>query len=298
MNYREYREAWDNAATNTPAMPLNVDLELSSVCNLVCPFCFIANPEHKQSKRFMDLDLAIRTINEAHRLGVPAIKYNWRGEATLNPNFSRIAEYAASLNFHERLINTNGNFSPHAFDGLMACTKVMFSLDSIVEETYNQIRVGGDLLKVLHNISSLVSLGHKNIWVRRVISETNKHEDFVSGVKKVFGNSVKVAEHYCFDRVNKQKAPAKRVYCGYPSQRLIVSVDGSIYPCCVDYDCTMQVGVAPALNDAWNSAKITNIRKALKTKCVSKFPNTCKGCTSWMSYQSPKREYVQDREIK
>lgn len=297
MNYRDYRKAWDNAGKTTPPMPLNVDIELSSVCNLLCPFCFIANPEHKQSKRFMDLDLAIKTINEAHKLGVPAIKYNWRGEATLNPNFTRIAEYAASLDFHERLINTNGNFGPHALDGLMACTKVMFSLDSTIESTYNQIRVGGDLLKVLNNISQLSKAGHKNIWVRRVISDMNWDEDFDGNVKRIFGNSVKVSEHYCFDRVKKQKAPTKRVYCGYPSQRLVVAVDGSIYPCCVDYDCTMQVGMAPALDVAWKSMQMTSLRKVLKTKDPRNFPKTCKGCNSWMSYQSPKRAYVQDREI-
>jgi sulfatase maturation enzyme AslB (radical SAM superfamily) len=298
MTRKQYRDAWDKAAKITPAVPLDVTIELSSVCNLLCPFCFISDPQHKQERRFMDLDLAIRIINEAHRIGVPALKFNWRGESTLNPNFSRIVEYAAQFPFHDLLINTNGNYSEHAIDGMMACTKVMFSLDSTVEATYNNIRVGGDMLKVLNNISKLIKAGHKNIWVRRVISDLNEREDFSGNVKRIFGNSVKVAEHYCFDRVKKQDKPAKRVYCGYPSQRLIVAVDGGIYPCCVDYDCTMPVGTAPALETAWNSDGLDTLRMVLKNQSVKTFPATCKGCTSWMGYDSPKRDFVQDREIK
>jgi len=246
----------------------------------------------------MGMDLAIKTINAAHALGVPALKFNWRGESTLNPNFSRIVEYAAQFPFHDLLINTNGNYGEHAIDGMMACTKVMFSLDSTVEPIYNTIRIGGDLLKVLHNISKLAHAGHKNIWVRRVISNLNESEDFAGNVRKIFGNSVKIAEHYCFDRVKKQDKPAKRVYCGYPSQRLIVAVDGGIYPCCVDYDCTMPVGTAPALASAWNSDNLDTLRMVLKNQSVKTFPAACKNCTSWMGYDSPKRAFVQDREIK
>lgn len=295
MTRKQYRDAWNSAYKKTPAIPLNVDIELSSVCNLACPFCFISNPKHKQERRFMDLDLAIRTINAAHALRVPALKFNWRGESTLNPDFSRIVEYAAQLNFHDLLVNTNGNYGDHAMDGLLACTKVMFSLDSAVEDTYKAIRIGGDMLKVLNNVSKLVAAGHKNVWVRRVITDINKSEDFVGNVKRLFGDSVKVAEHYCFDRVKDQSRPTKRVYCGYPSQRLVVAVDGGIYPCCVDYDCTMPVGTAPELKEAW-TGDIKHIRMMLKSGNTDFTP--CNKCTSWMGYVAPEREYVQDREIK
>lgn len=295
--FAEYREAWDKAAYITPEAPIHIDLELSSVCNLLCPFCFLADPSHEQPRGFMPLDSAIRTINEAHRIGVPALKVNWRGESTLSPHFSRIVEYAQSLDsFHEILLNTNGNFGESALDGVMACTKVMFSLDSCREDTYKQIRVGGDLLKVLGNIGKVIKAGHENIWVRRVVTDLNKHEDFAGEVKRIYGSAVKVAEHYVFERAKKgQKRPVARVYCGYPSQRLIVAVDGSIYPCCVDYDCTMPMGQAPDLLEAWGSKGMKALRRQLKK---GGGPKTCQACTSWMAYDSPKRESVKDREIK
>jgi radical SAM protein with 4Fe4S-binding SPASM domain len=294
--FKEYRRAWDKAHRVTPPVPLNADIELSAVCNLACPFCFLADPTHKQDKRFMDLDLAIRTINEAHKIGVPALKFNWRGEGTLNPNFTRIVEYAASLeSFHELLLNTNGNFGEQALDGVLACTKVMYSLDSAREDTYKQIRIGGDLLKILGNISKTIKGGHKNIWVRRVVTDLNKHEDFKGDVRRLFGNDVKVSEHYVFERAKKgQKRPSKRLYCGYPSQRLVVAVDGKVYPCCVDYDCTMMMGVAPDLMGAWKSPRMEALRRTLK---VGALPKTCQNCTSWMSYSSPKRKHVKDKEI-
>ncbi len=296
MTFKKYRELWAHAHIKTPPIPLSVDIELSAVCNLRCPFCFLSNPEHKQPYKFMPLDLAIQTINAAHKLGVPAIKLNWRGESTLHPEFSNIAEYAASMGFHEILLNTNGNYGEMAQDGLMACTKVMFSLDSMAQLTYRKMRPGGNLMRVINNIQRLVDLGHKNIWVRRVITDLNKNEDFAGAVRPVFGDKVKVSEHYCFDRVNEQDRPANRVYCGYPSQRLVVSCNGWIYPCCVDYDCTMPLGEAPDLEAAWNGPYISNIRIALKNNHIM-VANACKNCTSWMAYKSPKREKVKDIAI-
>jgi len=295
MTFKKYRELWAQAHIKTPAMPLNVDIELSAICNLKCPFCFLSNPKHEQPHKFMSLDLAIQTINAAQRMGVPAIKLNWRGESTLNPNFTRIAEYAATMDFHEILLNTNGNYNEMALDGLLACTKVMFSLDSMVPATYKKMRCGGDLFRVATNIQRLIESGHRNIWVRRVITADNKSEDFVRAVRDAFCDKVKVAEHYCFDRVKGQDRPAERVYCGYPSQRLVVACDGGIYPCCVDYDCTMKLGEATRLKEAWAMAQ--NLRECLKANDKQYFTDVCKNCTSWMAYKSPKREYVADREI-
>lgn len=298
MDFATYRKKWAEAGNKTPEIPLNLDIELSCVCNLKCPFCFLQNKSYKKpSPAFMRTGQALALIFEAHELGIPAIKFNWRGEATLHPDFPQIANYAGQMGFHEILLNTNGNYHPDLNKSLLHCTKVMFSLDSCDNKTYKIMRKGGNLSNVMVNIDCLSYSGHKNIWVRRVITKDNESEDFKGEVKKLFGDKVKVAEHYCFDRANEATGEGGRLYCGYPSQRLVVATDGTAYPCCVDYGQTMKVGDVElrGIKAIWEGQKMSFCRSSLKK---GKFPSTaCRNCTSWMAYNNEKREKVADISI-
>jgi MoaA/NifB/PqqE/SkfB family radical SAM enzyme len=121
----EYRTAWAHAYLQDPPVPLNIDIELASLCNLACPYCFWGEQDFNAKmrekgwdgitkKRFMSTDLAKKIIDQCAEIGVPAIKMNWRGESTLHPDYSDIMQYAASKSprFFDILVNTNGNISP------------------------------------------------------------------------------------------------------------------------------------------------------------------------------------------
>lgn len=317
----QYRTAWNDATIKDPQIPLNVDIELSSVCNLKCPFCFRSDPAFKNPNKFMDSDMAIDIIDDAGKLGVPALKFNWRGEPTLHPDFSEILHYAYADRvhtieecealrkkgysgylgrevFHELLVNTNGNVPDRAFAGLMLASKVMISLDSMNPKTYAEMRRGGSLDRALDTIASLIRTGHKNVWVRRVINSTNREEHFVEDVRDRFGSDVKIAEHFEFFRADKSAACSERprTYCGYPSQRIVIASDGKMFPCCVDYDETMPLGKYPSdsLYSVWKSASLNQIRSDLRAGIFKS--DACKNCTSFMAYNVPERESVQDKE--
>lgn len=282
----------------------------------------------------MPKEFAFRIIDQCAEIGVPALKFNWRGESTLHPDYSEILNYAKSKFrpifstelknetvppwpgmptatepiFLEILANTNANCTDRAIDGLMACTKVMISLDSMVPETYAQMRVGGDLSKAKHTIWELVRRGHPNIWVRRVLSKVNHHEDFFGMVQKEWGAKVHVSQHYCFDRNATKKheisgcdhdQESKRKYCGYPSQRLVIASTGKAYPCCIDLHETMPVGdiSKQSILEIWNGQPMSDLRERLKFLKVGEWSETCRNCESWMSYDAPQRDFVQDREI-
>lgn len=298
-SFQSYRQAWDRAFEKDPSIPLNLDIELSAVCNLRCPFCPLSNPNWKAPKEeFIQVIQAIKIIAKANEIGVPALKFNWMGEPTLHPAFNIILEYAASKDFYDLLVNTNGNYKPEKNEGLMYATKVMFSVDSMIPNIYKQLRRNGDLFKVFSNIEDLLKRGHKNIVVRRVITPQNKKENFAEIVKTVFGNKVQVSEHYVFDRnpakkYQKKKATEfKRIYCGYPSQRLVIDTQLNVFPCCVDYNKVMKLGnlKRDSIMDIWNSRKLQTIRDKLRQ---NKMPSrVCKNCTSWASYDSEYRKAV------
>lgn len=333
----DYRAAWAGAYLEDPPVPLNVDLELASVCNLSCPFCFIPDPafdahirtkaaDGKTRARMMPTEMAIRLIEQCAALGVPALKMNWRGESTLHPDYHEILAYAARIPkpddwrcschlfgahpaFFEVLVNTNANCSESAVNGLMCATKVMVSLDSLVPATYAVMRRGGSLEKAKAVIKELIRRKHPNIWVRRVLAKENSEELFRAMVADEFGEHefLHVSQHYCFDRnaASRHEAPGcdhdasgpARTYCGYPSQRLVVASTGLVYPCCIDLHEEMPVGDVTK-----QSIKEIWESEAMQKLRVELRQSTfrsaaCQTCQSWMSHSAPQRAYVQDVEV-
>lgn len=326
----DYRGAWDRAYEDDPPIPLNIDIELASLCNLACPFCFYgeaswndemekAAEDGKPKKRFMPADMAFLIIQQAAALGVPALKFNWRGESTMHPQYAEILQFAsqmrrippaqpglngaASRAFHDMLVNTNANCKPEAVNGLMFATKVMVSLDSLVPETYSKMRVNGNLDRAIEVVRELIRRRHPNVWVRRVITLQNQDENFAGQARAMFGPDVHISEHACFDRNTDERHQTNgyeydRTYCGYPSQRMMIASDGTVFPCCVDYDGTMPMGKFPHQNifQIWHGDRFRTLRSELRGNTFKS--KACANCTSWMAYKAPERSLVQDKEIK
>jgi radical SAM protein with 4Fe4S-binding SPASM domain len=177
----------------------------------------------------------------------------------------------------------------------------MISLDSFNELTYNKMRIGGDVDTVRNTIIKLLNTGHNNIWVRRVITDDNKKENFIRMCKDHYGNDAHYGEHECFDRTVESKKTWKRKYCGYPSQRLVISTEGNIFPCCVDYYETMPLGnynAARNIRELWNhDIELETLRAVLKDDKINLLPDkvACHNCTSYMAYKINEREFIEDK---
>ena len=116
--YKTYRSQWRGNAkfaiknnliekrfNDSDIKPPCIDIETASVCDLACPHCyrqFIATPDKIMSK-----DLAFKLIDQASKLNVPSMKFNWRGEPLLNPLLPEIIDYAKKRGVLETIINTN-----------------------------------------------------------------------------------------------------------------------------------------------------------------------------------------------
>lgn len=327
----KYREAWDKAYEVDPPVPLNIDIELASICDLRCPFCFVPDPnfedmirqrsdDGRPRSRLMPVDLAIEIINQAQMLGVPALKFNWRGESTLHPAYSEILFYAKTRiknvggngpAFHDLLINSNFNFKPHALEGIMCATKAMVSLDSCNPQTHAKMRVGANFERVVGNIREVLKRGHPNVWIRRVITDLNKDESFYQNCQELFADygKFKVSEHMVFDRNVSEKhsidehlqiPELERTYCGYPSQRLVITSVGLVVPCCIALYENLLIGDLrkETLLEVWNGKKLKDLREILRANDVSRMGVACKGCQSWMSFKHPNRNLVNDVEVK
>lgn len=154
--YKWYRDSWrslprrsvekkltGNDFINAKIPPLCIDIEVASVCDLACPFCyrqFIATPD----KVICD-DFAFRLINEAVELGVPSIKFNWRGEPLLYPRLAELIAYAKKKGILETIINTNATclnseISSSLIDS--GLDLIIYSFDGGSKESYERMRPG------------------------------------------------------------------------------------------------------------------------------------------------------------
>lgn len=154
--YIEYREKWHNQPKNAfrnlnnvdeqknrDFKPLCFDIEVASVCDLACPFCYrqyVATPDKIMSKQ-----LAFKLIDQAAELKVPSMKFNWRGEPLLNPSLGTIIEYAKKKGVLETIINTNATVLDEKKSKELinsGLDLMIYSFDGGNKETYEKMRPG------------------------------------------------------------------------------------------------------------------------------------------------------------
>lgn len=295
--YDQYRQQWDYAGKGnvTPA-PTHVDIELSSACNAQCPMC----PQSDDANRkwrigMMDTELAKRILADAKAIGVHSIKFNWRGEATLHPDFCEIIEYAWDLDFTDLMLNTNGGFiDDQILDTVMIMDTVAISIDTLRTDLAKILRPGLNLFAVINNLNRIIEVRDKG-------EETPARLKINFTIQKENEDELPAMKEYCRDLdielFAKPEFPRvkmlthdhnyKRKNCGFPFQRLTIDFEGNAYPCCVPWE-GVESGLVmgslsdSTLSDIWRSARIKKVRENVMTQRYTH--KACIHCLSWASY--------------
>ncbi|MEE2998081.1 MAG: radical SAM/SPASM domain-containing protein [Pseudomonadota bacterium] len=154
--YRNYRANWrgqprraieeglTGAKLEAAEMkPLCMDIEVASICDLACPFCFrqhIVTPD-----KIIDADVYKRLIDQCAELDIPSLKLNWRGEPLLHPKLPEFIDYAKRNGVLEVIINTNATtLNETKAQALIEAglDQMIYSFDGGSKETYESMRVG------------------------------------------------------------------------------------------------------------------------------------------------------------
>lgn len=90
-----------------PPFPLNIDIEVSSKCQLKCDHCFRQYMEIGEND-FMDFEVYKKIVIECGREGLFTLKFSMRGEPLLHPNIVEMVDFAKKQGIKEIWINTNG----------------------------------------------------------------------------------------------------------------------------------------------------------------------------------------------
>jgi len=298
--YKQYRLEWNKAANEEylPNKPLHIDIELSDACNLRCEMCAhglgtVKNVGH------MDEKLAKKLIDEASQIGVYSIKFNWRGEAILNPILPEMVRYAKEKGILEVAINTNGlpKISNLLIDTAKAgIDRLIFSVDGNSKETFESIRIGGDYERLVNNILEIIKWKEKNssvkpfIRVQMVRSIKNAHEveDFINFWQDKV-DDVRISDVMDRGQGNQlsvgDQVTIGRRRCPQPFQRLVIARDGRVSPCCADWNQEYIIGnvFESSLLELWNSPKMKYMRDIQNKVELDKI-NICKNCYVKESY--------------
>ncbi|MFA5088092.1 MAG: radical SAM protein [Candidatus Omnitrophota bacterium] len=271
--------------------PPYLQIEPTSACNYRCVFCYQTDKEFTAKANgfmgSMTFELFRDIIDQA--LGkIEFFSLASRGEPFLCPDIDKMLEYCAGK-FLGLKVNTNGSvLNERHCHAILAggVNTLVISADVADQGLYSQLRVGGNLEKVLNNLKLFQSIKSRHYRHSKIITR-------VSGVK--YGDDQDIgamlglwgdwADQVSFVAYN----PWENVYYAPPNdiqtpcsdlwRRMFVWYDGKVNPCDTDYKSTLVVGQIgeKTLGEIWRSPRYEELRhKHIEGKRLDGDP--CKRC--------------------
>jgi radical SAM protein with 4Fe4S-binding SPASM domain len=282
--WKEYRDQYDKASRLEleTDYPLQLDFELNASCNLKCPMCPISAESNKGKGKdtWFRFDDFRRIIDYGVKNGLKAIKLNYINEPLIRKDITRFISYAKEIGIEDIYFSTNNLLLTDTFVKELieaGLTRIQVSIDAYTNETYDKIRPGGNLGKVVENVERLIAIRSELrsitplIRVNFVRTEINEHElqSFVDywvdrvemiGIQEMVKPPVSSINIKSKTTYNKRK---KGFRCSFPFKQMVINNEGDILPCCTFYGEQFQMGNIKHDNiiDVWNSEQMKMLRK-------------------------------------
>lgn len=279
------------------AFPERVTLELTNRCNLRCSFC----PRHFSQSPLgdMDFDLFAACIEEiAGHEGVAMVPF-FRGEPLLHPRFPEMMRYAKGRGIGPIQLATNGlllskEIARAILD--LGLEFVSFSLDTLNQALYEEIRPGGEYQQVHRNVLRLLELraNHPHPRTRVQVSavETERTRPFLPEFIDYWrdrADQVRIyPEHSAdgkFGRLATPPIPGERRPCLKVLTETVIYWNGNVALCNHDWDRSELIGNVreQGIAGAWRGAAYHEVRRRHGEGRTHQDP-TCKDCDHWQVY--------------
>lgn len=264
-----------------------IRIEPTNTCNAKCTFC----PREKMGRRqgIMDMDFYKRIIDEAVEAGAQQVSLENYGETFLDPHIFDRAEYAKSKGM-ETLTITNASLLNEEKNRriLDLFDVIRISMYGMTKDVYEKIHVLLNFETVRDNTDHLLALRKKmkdsktEVQMYFLLLEENKHE-LDSWLEKYEPLAASVAvwkPHNWGDGRTYRKPSGKKTSCNRPQTGpLQVQWDGSVVPCCFDYDSRIILGnlKEQSIGEVFRSREYEALRRAHTAGDFSNF-SFCDGC--------------------
>ncbi|MEX0764802.1 MAG: radical SAM protein [Nitrosopumilaceae archaeon] len=287
--YWEYRRKWSEYPKRmyVSDFPLNLDIETTNICNLACPMCsrtIQINDGTYVDIGTMSMDIYKKIIDEGAENGLCAVKLNYLGEPLADRYIVDRIKYAKARGIIEVMFNTNASLltEEKSIQLLEAgLDSIFFSVDGILPETFNKIRIGTDYETVVTNIKNFVRIknegNYKHVQTRVsmvVLPGMEKEaEEYTKFWLPILGQ-VGFGEWVDHRGKGTTKDDHSReiIYddynpdfvCAQPFQRMFIMYDGVCTPCCPDVSRGYVVGDIKnqTIKEIWHGERYGRLREA------------------------------------
>lgn len=289
-------------------MPISYSIEPTNHCNLKCPECPSGLGILTRPLGLLKTDDFKKWIDEIKETGF-YVQLFFQGEPYINKNLPQMIRYAQDNKIYVS-ISTNGHFiNENNVDKVLesAPDKLIYSVDGLDEESYQNYRVGGTFVQVDSALRTLVrrrkELKQKRPFIefQFIVMKQNEHllEDVKRyckevGVDKLVFKTMQISSYenaVKFLPTNKKyrryvlennsfriKAEIKN-HCFALWRTAVITWDGKLVPCCFDKDAEFSLGVlnGKSVKDIWLSENYNNFRQSILID--RKQNKMCTNCT-------------------
>ena len=268
-------------------------IEPTNTCNLRCSFCFVTEGMSRE-EGFMDFALFKKVIDDTPELEHLCM-HNW-GEPLLHKEIFEMFDYAHESGIKHIVMNTNGTLlTNNMIDKIInsPLNIIRFSIDGSAE-TFKRVR-GVELEKIEQNILKLkkekdarrpgLSMG----VVFTVENETQEDVDEYIEHWKTIVDHVRTQPKLI---QSPRKAPCPEPF-GKDYGKLVVLWDGTVIPCCVDYNASLKLGNAykELVGDLWHNSEIKALRNQHEK---GNHPKVCVNCNECKTSKTEKRFFFDE----
>lgn len=272
--------------------PPCLQVEPASTCNYRCVFCYQTDrtftDRRTGSMGVMSLELFKEVIDQAEGR-CEAVTLASRGEPLLAPRLKEMLVYTTGK-FLAVKLNTNASLLDEAMCHAIldaGVNTVVFSVDAATEPAYSQLRVGGQLERVVRNIERFQDIRtHHDHGARTITRVSGVRVNGASGMDDMEAFWGHLVDQVAFVQYNPWENTYERPVNGITTpcsdlwRRLFVWWDGTVNPCDVDYRSTLAVGNVreQSLSRLWRSEAYERLRmqhlNRLRSQC-----SPCNRCT-------------------
>lgn len=303
------RIAINNAIKNKKIIlkfsPEIVQIDITGYCNLKCRMC-PQSTDNALEKGVMSFDLYKKIIDKAKNAGVLSVILTLSGEPLLHKNIVDMIRYAKEkklyISFSTNATLLNKKMSSDIIKS--GLDEIMFSIDTVNKNDYEKYRQGAVFEEVITNIEDFfkirrdlksskpfvflqnlkpvdsnipkLKLDENYIKMFSKYSNTWLMPKYYSQMSGVMDNKTEI-NYYENQANNKKKkySPCRNIY-----QRFVVSWDGKVLSCCIDFPRSQIMGDINqnTLMEIWNNERFIHLRKDILDKKYIKYPR-CASCS-------------------
>ena len=254
--------------------PPCVQIEIASVCNFRCVFCYQADKTFSDKKSgfmgYMDFDLFKKIIDQLEG-NVESITLASRGEPTLHKQLGEMLNYMNGK-FLATKINSNASILSDKLIHTILSNDIqtmVFSIDAADKDLYEKLRVNGKFHKTLKNVERFVEIKEKEYPNSRLITRISGVKvNEIQNIDEMVNHWSPFADIVAFMNYTPWESsydnPENEITfpCTELWRRIFVWWDGKVNPCDFDYKSLLSKWNASntSISEIWNSDFYNNMR--------------------------------------